>query len=292
MTIRSRLVSRAPRKLRRSIVRARHSVRSKTSERRALPAFLIIGTQRGGTSSLYRYLSEHPQITPSLRKETEYFAGKYALGLSWYKAHFPKLAALSDRMGRPQRMTFEATPDYLLHPYAARRASQLVPNAKIVGLLRDPVERAFSHHRHMLRRGFESLPFRAAIEVEEERCADDWERLSLDEMYRPRNLLRFSYVERGHYAEQLARWLDEYDRDKTLFVISERFFTDTEKVFAEIIAFLGLDDWKPDRFPNHSAVRNSSEALGQPMRAQLMDHYQPYNKRLETLIGRDPGWGY
>lgn len=291
MTLSLRLKNLTPRKMRKRVVKARHAMRLRSAETRALPDFLVIGTQRGGTSSLYKYLSGHPQIVPSLRKETEYFAGKYSLGENWYRAHFPTTRTLRED-SISARQTFEATPDYLLHPLAARRASQLVPLARVVALLRDPIERAYSHHRHMTRRGLESLPFEAAIDVERERCADDWERLSRDEMYRPRNLLRYSYLQRGHYEEQLVRWLEEFGEDRTLVVMSERFFDDTRAVFGEILAFLELDHWRPSEMPNHSAVGDSPAALDGPLRSRLMDYFRPYNERLESLLGQATGWGY
>src|SRR5690606_6491994 len=131
-----------------------------------LPDFLVIGAMRAGTSSLYKYMGSHPAVIPSLRKEIKYFSSEYnQKNESWYRCHFP--TGLDIRLLTSMRgtriQTFEASPDYLLHPRAAARAAKLVPEAKIIVMLRNPVDRAFSHYQHMFRLGLETLPFEEAI---------------------------------------------------------------------------------------------------------------------------------
>jgi hypothetical protein len=288
LSLRDRARDRLPRKLRRDILNRRHARRLRSSEARALPDFLVIGTQRGGTSSLFRYLSGHPQIVRSLRKETEYFSGRYGEGIDWYRAHFPRRSELAGRNG--SRKTFEATPDYMLDPRAAGRAAQLVKEAKIVALLRNPAERAYSHYRHMVRLGFENLEFEAALDAEKPRCEDDWARLAVDDLYRPTSILRFSYAERGHYADQLARWIDRFGEDRVHVVISEKFFADTPRVFGEILEFLELDQWRPDSMPNYSYVPEVSQQIDAPVAERLAEHFRPHNDRLRALLGSDPEW--
>ena len=278
-----------PRRYRRRVVDARHSIRGLNASRRALPSFLVIGTQRGGTSSLFRYLSGHPQVMRPLRKESEYFSGRFAQTENWYRANFPTRSSLS-RGSTGERVTFEATPDYLLFPKAPAHAHDLVPDAKLVALLRNPTERAFSHYNHMVRLGFETIPFEEAIHTEEERCAEDWARLAQDETYRPRNVLRFTYVERGHYADQLGNWLDHYPPSSMHIVLSEDFFGDPPGTFAGIVEFLGLDPWLPPEMPNHSVSADTSRSVPESARTWLDEHYAGHNRRLAELIGRDPGW--
>jgi len=264
---------------------------------RTLPDFLIIGTQRGGTSSLFIYLARHPCVLRSLRKETEYFSRRYALGPEWYRAHFPIRSVAAWRRWRGGRpLTFEATPDYLFHPYAAERARDVVPEAKLIVLLRDPVERAVSHYRHMVRLGFETLPFREAIEVEARRTAADLEALRRDPLHQARDLLRFSYVARGRYAEQLERWMEVFPRDRFLIVRSEDLFRDPGAVYERVITFLGLPLWRPRVFPNVTVARAKTSSLPPfaevtpDARARLREAFAPHDERLYALIGRDFGW--
>ena len=111
-----------------------------------LPDFVIIGAQRCGTSSLYSYLIEHPQIAPATRKELHYFDLNYAAGDEWYRSQFPQFpdTPFDGRL----TVTGEASPYYLFHPMAAERCASVVPDAKLIVMVRDPVERAYSHYHH------------------------------------------------------------------------------------------------------------------------------------------------
>jgi hypothetical protein len=300
--IRARLGLRA----RRRIAFARLALRRRIPLGRVLPGALVIGTQRGGTSSLYTYLVRHPDTAPSLRKEIGYFTHAYREGPDWYRAHFPPAArdALRRRAGRRPRLAFEATPDYLLDPRAAARAATLLPEARIIALLRDPVERARSHWKHMRRLGLESLPFPEAIAAERERLGEHLARLaavdpldaSIDEPL-PRSVARFSYLARGRYADQLGRWLERFPPERVLIVRSEDFFADPPASFASILAFLGLDPWRPSEFRNVSRrdvevhADRSRASLEPALRARLEAEFAGDNERLYRLIGRDLGWG-
>jgi hypothetical protein len=239
--------SRVPLEWRHRLARGRLRYRVPTGRWRALPDALVIGAQRAGTSSLYRYLGAHPGVAPSFRKEVEYFSRYEARGEDWYRAHFEL------RSGR-RHLRFEATPDYLFHPLAADRAASLVPQAKLVVLLRDPAERAWSHYRHMVRLGYETLDFAAALAAEEDRCAPDLAALAADPDHDPKALLRYSYVARGHYAGQLARWYARYPRDQVLVLPSTRLFDRPAAAYGEVLSFLGLAPWSPPAFRNASAA--------------------------------------
>jgi hypothetical protein len=270
---------------RRRVAMARVGVRRVGASSRALPDFLIIGTQRGGTSSLYRYLGAHPDVVPALRKETEYFSTEYRRGESWYRAHFPR------RTTRPA-VTFEATPAYLLHPLAADRAAALLPGAGVIAMLRDPAARAFSQHRHNCRLGNEPLSFGKAIAAEPERLRGEYERIQRDPDYQAIPLRRFGYVERGLYARQLERWFARFDR--VLVVSSEDFMRDPRPVFSSVLDFLGLDQWAPDAFANYSyrdpATRPGAEMPGD-VRNELEIVFRAPNARLRDLLDRDFDWG-
>ena len=173
----------------RRIAGRRVRLRRGTGFARAMPAFMILGTQRGGTSSLYKYLEGHPDVAASIRKETEYFSRRFGEGEAWYRAHFPFAIGSGAR-----RLGFEATPDYLFYPPTPQRVARRLPGARFVVLLRDPVERAHSHYLHMVRLGFEDLGFDEALAREADRIAGDVAALERDPLFYCRDLLRYSYA--------------------------------------------------------------------------------------------------
>ncbi|HXS47682.1 MAG TPA: sulfotransferase domain-containing protein, partial [Solirubrobacterales bacterium] len=180
---------------------ATHTLRRTNAGQRPLPDFLIIGAQKGGTTSLHAYLSEHRRVSPSSTKEVHFFDHAYDRGLGWYRAHFQRSAKA------PLSLSGEATPYYLFHPLVPARVAETLPESRLIVILRDPVDRAFSHHNHELALGFEDLPFEEAIEREPERLEGEQERILEDPGYRSFAHQHHSYVSRGRYAEQLERWL-------------------------------------------------------------------------------------
>ncbi|HEX2370364.1 MAG TPA: sulfotransferase [Acidimicrobiia bacterium] len=270
---------------RRRIAMARVSLRRPTSRWRALPDLLVIGVQRGGTSSLYRYLGAHPQVVPSLRKEVEFFTRRYTEGAGWYLAHFP--------LRRRGTITFEADPYYMFHPLAAGRAAALVPGARLVVMLRDPVKRAFSHWQHNRRLGVEPLEFAAALEAEPERLAGEEERMMADPGYDPWNHNMLSYAGRGRYAIQLKKWLEHYPEEHLLVIRSEDFYTDTPAALDLVVSFLQLEPWRPPEFANWSYSRSGGppkEKIDTEIATALAETFAADNRELEAMLGWDAKW--
>jgi hypothetical protein len=192
---------------RRSALQAARLWRRLTAGRRTLPAFIIIGAQKAGTTSLYKYLRQHPNIVPALKKEVKFFDCNYDLGLDWYRSHFPYHSKLNG-----QKMTGEASPHYLFHPLAARRIANVLPEVKLIALLRNPVERAYSHYQLNVRRGREPLSFEQAIDKEEERLQGMREKILAGEDIPLYNFLHYSYLAKGIYADQLQYWFAQFPR--------------------------------------------------------------------------------
>src|SRR3954470_21966259 len=197
-----------------------------TSRARALPNLLIVGSQRCGTTTLYRTLTQHPAVTKAvLHKGVHYFDVDYDHGLSWYRAHFPlraTLAARQRRLGVPP-VVLESSPYYMFHPLAPERIARDLPDARVIALVRDPVERAYSAHSHELARGFETEPFERALELEDERLAGEVEHMCADPRYVSHSHRHHSYRRRGHYAEQVERLSALFGQDRVLVVESESF---------------------------------------------------------------------
>ena len=202
------------------------------SPARALPEFFIIGAQRGGTRTLYTYLAAHPDVQRAATDEVHFFSLYFDRGVSWFLNQFPA--------PEPGRITGEASPYYLFHPLAPQRMRAIVPEARLIVLLRNPVDRAFSQYQLEARQGNEPLSFEEALAAEEERLAGEEERLQADDTYRSFAHQHFSYQARGHYVEQLRRWLDRFPAEQLLFVKSEDFFADPALAYRRATDFLGL----------------------------------------------------
>ena len=279
-------------KTRRRIAWSRVAIRAYTGRYRVLPNLLVIGAQRCGTSSLYKYLGSHPEVAASLRKETRYFTLYFDKGEEWYRAHFP----LRSLAGSSARVVFEATPDYMLDPRCAERVIRSAVRCKIVVILRDPVERAFSHYLHHRRLGQEPLSFEEALEQEESRLApyrvvleEDWDAPL------PKEWQRYSYVTRGLYAEQLEPWYARFGADSILVLHSEDLFRKPAEVFDGLCAFLGISPWVPTDRRNHSYIgtpgrSRSTVEMPAPERAWLEKRFREPNRRLFELLGRSYDW--
>lgn len=283
-----------PLSIRRRVVKARLALRVATARFRTAPDFLVIGAQRSGTSSLYKWLSRHPNVAPSLRKEVEYFSVDFLRGERWYRAHFPvalrrKLASFRGRAWK----TFEATPDYLFDPRAPQRVAEALPNAKLIVLLRDPIDRAVSHYHHSVRNNLEDLPLEEALRREVERLEPEWSRIARDPGYRALPFRRFSYVARSRYAEQLERWRSFFPESQMLVMRSEDLFADPSGNFATVLRFLDLPPWEPPEFRNYSytnALDGNYDRPDQAVQAFLDDALGGSAADLEKLLGTSFIW--
>lgn len=203
-----------------------------------LPRAIIAGTMRGGTTSLFNYLAGHPQVAPSLVKEVHYFDLHFGRGPDWYRRQF------TARHGSAAA-GLEASPYYMCEPRVPARVRALVPDVKLVFLLRDPVARAFSHYRKNRRDGREPLDFRAALDAEDERLAGEEPRMLDDPAYVSRLHQYYSYAGRGRYAEQLLRWRAHFPAAQMLAIDAGDLYTDPRRTLARVVEFLGLDPWEP-----------------------------------------------
>lgn len=266
-------------------------VGSATAELRQLPSFILVGAQRTGTTSLYRALMSHPLIhQANFHKGVNYFDINYHRDFAWYRGHFPTAASLSLRTrghaGSP--VTFEASGYYMFHPCAAERMARHLPEVKILAMLRDPIERAFSAHKHELARGFETEPFERALDLEEERLAGQEDRMVADPTYQSHSHRHHAYTRRGHYAEQVTRLLEHFPAAQVHLVESESFFEQPERTYGQVLDFLDLPATMPDSFDRWNA--RPSSPMADSTRARLRKHFEPHDEALAPLLGRTPAW--
>jgi hypothetical protein len=272
-----------------------------TSALRPPPDFLIIGTKRGGTTSAYFHMMEHPQMLPLFPtarfvpkrrdgKGPHYFDTNYHRGDRWYLGHFPSRLTRSRaerRLGGPV-VVGEASPYYLYHPLAAERAASLLPDIKILLFLRDPVWRTYSMWKEQVRNKVEKLDFPAALAAEPKRTAGEEERIIADPSYYSFAHEFQSYRAQSEYARSLERWFTYYGRDRFKIFTTEEYSANAGEVCNEAYRFLGL----PERPQPAAPVLNSATAPPMPedLHAELVAHFAPHNAALEELIGRSLGW--
>jgi Sulfotransferase domain len=271
---------------------ARTLARRNPGRGHALPDFVIIGAAKAGTTSLFGWLAEHPYVCGSVKKELNYFSPFYYRGEDWYRKHFPlerDRRAFAAEHGRPF-LTGEASPSYFLHVWAPERLAKVVPDAKLIVQLRDPVDRAYSHYQMRRRDGQEPLDsFEAALEAEEERITAERARMLRDKRYSSLDVALWSYLLTSRYVEHLERWLRHFPREQFHFVELAALRADPLGEFARVQDFLGLPAHVPEDFDPRFAF--DYDPLPPDVRSRLDDYFEPYNQRLYELLGTDFGWG-
>jgi Sulfotransferase domain len=253
-----------------------------TSRLRVLPDYIIIGAQRSGTTSLHKYLIQHPAIATPATKEPRFFDVHFARGVGWYKSFFPTRKQLDNRI------VGEASPDYFFHPLAPRRVADCLPDVRLILLLRDPVERAFSHYCHQVALGYEKRGFQEAIAAEEELLAGEEAAMRRNPNYMSFVRDHFSYLARGLYGHQLKWWLEVMPRDRLLIRPAESLYEEPDGTYNEVLRFLGVSAYSLSRY--HAANAFSQGSLPEATRSRLVDYFRPHNERLSELVGRDLGW--
>ena len=252
-----------------------------TARLRPLPDFLIVGAQKAGTTALYAYLRRHPGITGPRWKEVSYFDRHYSRGRAWYRGNFPVWASSG-------RIVGEASPSYLFHPQAPERAAALVPDAKLIAILRDPVERAYSQYQHAVDFGREPLSFEDALGQEEARMAGELERMHADPGYFSHAWWNYTYLARGLYAEQLEHWAAAFPAAQLLVLANEELSEQPAATYARVLEFVGAEPYELDAYPR--VFDRDYPDLSVELRERLATHFAGPNRRLYELLGRDLGW--
>ena len=247
------------------------------------PNFIIIGAQKAGTTSLYYYLSQHPQVVPSLKKEIQFFSLNYKKGMNWYLCHFPIVGKASSNV-----ITGEASPYYIFHPQVARRLKDNLPEIKLIVLLRNPTERAISHYFHNRKKRREKRPLIQALKHEKKYMAQYRCKIDSEESFVSFYYQHYSYLSRGLYAEQLEKYLKIFDREQILVLESNDFFKNTESDMKKIYSYLRLDDFrKYKKEPKNVGIKNDVESDAIDF---LNNYFEEGNKALYALLGVNYGW--
>jgi len=220
-----------------------------------MPNFLIIGAQKAGTSSLYHYLKQHPQVYMSPIKEPKFFAleGEEFDPERRGSGGLTKMPGIRDLETYQQQYEGvsneiaigEASPLYIYVPKAVERIKHYIPDAKLVAILRHPVDRAYSNFIHWVQRGLEPLDsdFESIIQEEETRISQNWSP-------------NYHYKNRGFYYEQLKRYFDVFDKEQIRVYLYDDFIQNPQSVVQDIFRFIDVDD---DFIPNTGKKYNVSK---------------------------------
>ena len=273
-----------------------------------LPNFLVIGSQKAGTTSIYHVLKAHPQVYVPERKEVNYFfhQGEYEKGEGWYRSHFADMPEGTLAWG-------EASPGYIVHPMAPARIQRLLPDIKLILTVRQPIDRAYSQYWDNRRSLSEYRTFKEVIE------------LALEETYHPD---RLGYFSRGTYIQYIRRYLALFPRENLLVLPFEDLHQDPQAFYARIFSFLNVEAsfttplmtesfnpaaiwqnpiyrWvfkKPQRArllpPKLRRLAYWGERtpwkyppMAAELRQELVAFYRPWNAELGEFLGRDLlGW--
>src|SRR5215211_4450364 len=239
-----------------------------------LPDFVVIGTQKGGTSFFYRLLTEHPLVRGAAAKELHFFDNKFSEGVGWYRRCFSE----GKRIDGHRTITGEASPKYLFDPQVPERMARIVPEARLIALLRNPVDRAYSHYQMEMSRGKEARSFEEA--TEEEMTSAKGEGNTVD--------VAHAYLRRGLYAEQLERFSFFSNRDRLLVIKSEDLFTRRLEVLDRVLTFLKLPPFESTLAPPAGSA--TYEPMDPGTRRRLEVFFAPHNERLYELLSTDFGW--
>ena len=269
---------------------SRRLYRRWTGSLRLLPDFIIIGGQKCGTTSLYHYLNQHPQVHMSHGKELHYFDLNFDKGQTWYRTQFPLASqkTYAQQIKKTHFLTGESSPYYMFHPHTPRRMAEMLPEVKLIVLLRNPIDRAYSHYYHQVKKKRETLPFAEAIDREAEWLTQEMQKILADEYYYSYNHHHLAYLARSIYIDQLLYWEKFFERCQMLVLNSEMLFSNPTATFDQVLDFLGLSRWYPPAFKQHNV--NTYPNIDPTTRHWLQDYFALPNQRLFKYLGAEFDW--
>ena len=262
--------------------------RGLTSPLRVLPDFIVIGVGRGGTTSLYNYLNQHNCIQKSSYDEIGFFDDNYHLGLNWYRSMFPtkyEKQKVIQKFGK--FLTYDVTPWYVRRPWTANRIKSLLPSVKIIVVLRNPVDRTYSHYHLTRREKGLTKSFEEIIDEDIQKINNYDDDLKNSEEYYA-ELVQNSHIARGFYLEQLEIWLTIFDKKNILIISSEDLAENTQKTMNSIFNFLDLEN---QIIPNLQKINvGKYPKMKEETRKTLENYFFDHNKNLFKKIEKYFNW--
>ena len=253
-----------------------------SSNSRVFPNFLVIGAMKAGSTTLHQYINNHPNVIPASIKEVHYF--DYYFGSDfWYRSNFPKKEEMLKN--KITCLTGDSTPQYLFHPLAPKRVFDLLPTIKILCVLRNPIDRAFSHYNHNVRNGNESLSFEDAIFQRDNKLDQEYKNLISNNDCDVVFYERYNYLNLGKYAEQLSEWFKYFPKDQFFICKTEDLSSDT---LIQAYEFLGLPYHDPGKIDSLNSGKYN--VMNNKTREKLNKFYEPHNSKLSKLLKMKFNW--
>jgi hypothetical protein len=234
-----------------------------------LPDFVVIGAPKCGTTFFYNLLVRHQHVEPAACKEPNYFDLLFDEGTEWYRHCFPR----PRRKGGRETITGEATPSYLYDPRVPERMAEVIPQARLIALLRNPVDRTYSAYYHRMRSGKETRTFEESIEA------------ALDGPH-------YGHLSRAIYVDHLLHWSKFYSDEQMLVLKSEDFFERPREILKRVLDFLDLPDWEPEASEGLDKRNKGGyeRKMDPAIRLRLTEFFEPHNRRLYDHLGVDFRW--
>ena len=258
-----------------------------TGPLRVLPDFIIIGSMKCGTTSLYYDICEHPCASPAAYDEIGFFDSNFHLGLNWYRSMFPTKRRIEDiRRKEGVAITGEDTPFYFWNPVAAKRIQKLLPNIKLITILRNPIDRAYSEYQDLVSSESNSPSFETFIENEINTRRKDSSLITEEnfEIFNQKN----SYLLKGIYVDQLKIWAGLFPKEQIFTLSTENLNSEPITALESVFQYLNLPDYKIKN------IQHQKQKKYVPMNSQtrkiLIEFFKPHNERLFKFIGKKFDW--
>ena len=254
-----------------------------------LPDFLLIGASMSGTTSLYQGLVEHPNIHTAKIKEIQFFGTKYPRGINWYRYHFPsKFEKFVSKIKKEKFVTGEGTTRSLDYPHVPKLVKEIIPNVKLILILRNPIDRAYSHYNTAVKNKKMTLSFEEAIKMEEVKIKGEMKKMEEDMNYISYKYSFNAFLNRGKYYFAIKRWMNIFPKNQFFVIKSEDFFKNTKKIFGELHEFLDVPKFNFDSDVIYNERKYTT--MKSKTRDDLIEYFRPYNEKLYKLLDRDFDW--
>ena len=260
-----------------------------TNQIRVLPDFVVIGSSKSGTTSLHHYIIQHPSIIAE--RNVHFFEYIHTDSIEWYRAHFPtKVYKNFKKIIRKEKLIVgEQTATYLFHPLIPKRIHTTIPNAKLIVVLRNPVDRAYSNYKHQVREGIEKRTFEDAIKSELKRieiCKNNPEYKINNNDFN--NHVVFSYLRHGIYVDFIKAWMKFFTKEQFLILPTYELNNNRVKFLKQVFDYLNVPNFEINDIKRQNV--GEYKKLDKSTRKFLVDYYRPHNERLFELLGKKFEW--
>ena len=256
-----------------------------TAKSRVLPNFLIIGAVRCGTTSLYYDICQHPSVEKAAYDEIGFFDDNYHLGEDWYRSLFPtkkKMEKTEQNTG--YAITGEDTPFYIWNNDVIKRVAEMLPNIKLISILRNPVDRAYSNYHLGIREGTEKRSFDEAVKVDMDYINSQKEK----KVKLNRVDYKKSYIAKGIYSDQLKEWYEVFNKKQLCVLSTENFSNNPNETLAKVFEFLEIPNFSIKSFEKQKI--SDYPKMNDETRKEISKFFSEYNEKLYQMINTKFDW--